>query len=82
MYESVLSYMFKMYYMWHSKLLLPEEAIETAKECNFELKGYGFEAAPEQLRLPRKIRVGLIQNHIVLPTYAPILDQVRILVIK
>ncbi|XP_008333930.1 beta-ureidopropionase [Cynoglossus semilaevis] len=60
-----------------TKLLLPEEAIETAKECNFELKGYGFEAAPEQLRLPRKIRVGLIQNHIVLPTYAPILDQIN-----
>lgn len=41
------------------------------------MKGYRFEAALEQLRPPRKVRVGLVQHRIVLPTDAPILDQVR-----
>ena len=30
-----------------------------------------------QVRPPRIVRVGLIQNKIVLPTTAPVLDQVR-----
>uniref|UniRef100_A0A3Q3STK8 Beta-ureidopropionase n=1 Tax=Mastacembelus armatus TaxID=205130 RepID=A0A3Q3STK8_9TELE len=58
------------------KLDLPVCAVEAASERDFELKGYRFEAAPEQLRPPRRIRVGLIQHRIVLPTDAPILDQV------
>lgn len=60
----------------HRKLDLPACAVEAASERDFELKGYRFEAAPEQLRSPRRIRVGLIQHRIVLPTDAPILDQV------
>ena len=59
------------------KLDLPSCAVDAASERDFELKGYGFEAAQEQLRPPRRIRVGLIQHRIVLPTDAPILDQVR-----
>ena len=59
------------------KLDLPACAVSAAAERDFELKGYRFEAAQEQLRPPRRIRVGLIQNHVVLPTDAPILDQVR-----
>lgn len=51
--------------------------MNAATERDFELKGYRFEAAPEQLRPPRRVRVGLIQNRIVLPTDAPIRDQVR-----
>nr|XP_057927632.1 beta-ureidopropionase [Doryrhamphus excisus] len=61
------------------KLDLPSSAFEAAREGDFELKGYSFEATHEQLRLPRRIRVGLIQNSIVLPTDAPILDQVNAL---
>lgn len=52
--------------------------MEAACEGNFELKGYKFDAVQEQLRPPRRIRVGLIQHHIVLPTDAPVLDQVSI----
>lgn len=59
------------------KLDLPACAVDAASERNFELKGYKFEAAQEQLRPPRKVRVGLVQNHIVLPTDAPVLDQVK-----
>lgn len=58
------------------KLELPQCALDAAAERSFELKGCGFEAAVEQLRPPRVIRVGLIQNRIVLPTDAPVADQV------
>lgn len=61
----------------YRKLDLPTCAVDAASERDFELKGYGFEAAQEQLRPPRRIRVGLLQHHIVLPTDAPVLDQVR-----
>lgn len=50
--------------------------MEAACECNFELKGCKFDAVQEQLRPPRRVRVGLIQHHIVLPTDAPVLEQV------
>lgn len=56
----------------------PASAVEAARERDFELKGYRFDAVQEQLRPPRRVRVGLIQNHIVLPTDAPVLDQVWI----
>lgn len=39
-----------------------------AKQNNFEIKGYRFDCPTEQTRLPRIIRVGLIQNRIVMPT--------------
>lgn len=58
------------------KLDLPSCAADAASQRDFELKGYRFEAAQEQLRPPRKIRVGLIQHRIVLPTDASVLDQV------
>lgn len=56
----------------------PASAVEAACERDFELKGYRFDAVQEQLRPPRRVRVGLIQNHVVLPTDAPVLDQVWI----
>uniref|UniRef100_A0A8C3A3C4 Beta-ureidopropionase n=1 Tax=Cyclopterus lumpus TaxID=8103 RepID=A0A8C3A3C4_CYCLU len=59
------------------KLDLPSCAVSAASERDFELKGFRFEAAQEQLRPPRRVRVGLIQNRIVLPTDAPILDQIN-----
>ncbi|XP_040011513.1 beta-ureidopropionase isoform X1 [Xiphias gladius] len=55
---------------------LPACAVDAASEHDFELKGYRFEAAQEQLRPPRRVRVGLIQHRIVLPTDAPIHDQI------
>lgn len=55
---------------------LPPGALEAARQGDFELKGFSFEAAEEQLRLPRRIRVGLIQHHIVLPTESPVMEQV------
>ncbi|XP_077377114.1 beta-ureidopropionase isoform X2 [Festucalex cinctus] len=56
---------------------LPSGALEAARQGDFELKAFSFEATEEQLRLPRRIRVGLIQHHIVLPTDVPVLDQVN-----
>ncbi|CAG02467.1 unnamed protein product, partial [Tetraodon nigroviridis] len=58
------------------KLDLPASAVEAAHERHFELKGCRFDAAQEQLRPPRRVRVGLIQHRIVLPTDAPVLEQV------
>ncbi|XP_036383663.1 beta-ureidopropionase [Megalops cyprinoides] len=61
------------------KLELPQSAVEAAAERNFELQGCAFEAAREQLRQPRAVRVGLIQNAIVLPTDAPVMEQISAL---
>ncbi|XP_027569922.1 beta-ureidopropionase isoform X2 [Pipra filicauda] len=61
------------------KLNLPSAAWSAAQERDFELLGYGFEAAPEQLRRPRIVRVGLVQNKIPLPTDTPVAVQVAAL---
>lgn len=60
------------------RLELPASALEAACERDFQLKGCRFDAAQEQLRPPRRVRVGLIQHRIVLPTDAPVLEQVWI----
>jgi len=57
-------------------LTLPREALQLASKENFQLIGHGFEAAPESLRAPRKVRIAAVQNRIVLPTTAPIKDQI------
>ena len=46
---------------------------------DFELQAYKFHAAPEQRRAPRVVRVGVIQNQIVLPTTDPVEDQFQAL---
>lgn len=46
-----------------------------ADNGDFEIKAYKFSAAGEQLRARRIVRVGIIQNTIVLPTTAPITEQ-------
>jgi uncharacterized protein (DUF3084 family) len=38
---------------------------------------FEFTADPEQMRAPRNVSVGLIQNAVVLPTTAPFLEQKR-----
>nr|XP_033812917.1 beta-ureidopropionase isoform X3 [Geotrypetes seraphini] len=57
------------------KLELASAAVKSASQHGFELQGYGFEAATEQLRQPRKVRVGLIQNRIPLPTETAVKEQ-------
>jgi beta-ureidopropionase len=54
---------------------LPSELSLTACERNFDLQAYRFAAAAEQLRAPRIVRIGLIQNSIVKPTTAPFVEQ-------
>ncbi|XP_067911543.1 beta-ureidopropionase isoform X2 [Heterodontus francisci] len=58
------------------KLDLLKSAVEAALERDFQLQGFRFEASPEQLRQPRIVRVGLIQNKILLPTDSPVSEQV------
>ena len=50
-----------------------------AEEYNFDVASYRFSAAPEQMRSPRKVRVGIIQTQIVEPTDAPIEEQFQAL---
>lgn len=61
--------------MYSLSITLPESATKLAQENGFEIKGYRFTARPEQLRQARVVRVGAIQNSIVLPTTAPIEKQ-------
>uniref|UniRef100_A0A0E9X7E2 CN hydrolase domain-containing protein n=1 Tax=Anguilla anguilla TaxID=7936 RepID=A0A0E9X7E2_ANGAN len=61
------------------ELELSKSAVDAALERDFELKGCIFEAGREQLRQPRVVRVGLIQNAIVLPTDAPVMEQITAL---
>lgn len=58
-------------------LELPSSASKIASDNNFDLKGNIIEAELEQLRQPRKVRIGVIQNSIVLPTTDPVDDQQR-----
>jgi hypothetical protein len=39
-------------------------------------RAFKFDAAPEQLRKPRVVKIGLIQNSIAAPTTAPLFEQV------
>lgn len=58
------------------KLDLPGAALEAASRGDFELQGYAFEAAAEQQRRPRTVRVGLVQNRTPLPADTPVVKQV------
>jgi len=53
-------------------LNISSEAEKLAVKHDFDIRGYKFEARAEQLREPRIVRVGIIQNHIVLPTSEPL----------
>ncbi len=54
---------------------IPQKALEISGHTSFEIKGYVFSALKEELRKPRIVRIGIIQNKIVLPTTAPLADQ-------
>ncbi|KAI8739985.1 beta-ureidopropionase, partial [Biomphalaria glabrata] len=51
------------------------EAQALASDKGFEVKGYVFPAAKETTRSPRVVRVAGIQNKIVLPTTASVVEQ-------
>lgn len=53
------------------------ELVESASSSKFELKGYVINAKDEQLRPPRMVRIGVIQNKIQQPTTAAVMDQIR-----
>jgi beta-ureidopropionase len=56
-------------------LELPKPVQVAAEQNSFDLQGYQFKAAAEQMRQPRIVRIGLIQHGIVQPTTAPFLEQ-------
>ncbi len=56
-------------------LEVPNEAKEMSKLEDFDLQAYGMDAAEEQLRAKRLVRIAAIQNKIVLPTTEPVYRQ-------
>ena len=58
-----------------SSLKFSCDAISLANEKKVELRGYKFPCPEEQTRIPRLVRVGVIQNSIVRPTTDSILEQ-------
>ena len=56
---------------------MPPEATKKADELEFQLSGYKFAATSEVTRAPRIVRIGLVQNKIVIPTAAPVNEQVN-----
>ncbi len=59
-----------------SRLEFSKETQKLAGEGNFELKGYSFTAKNDETQSPRVVRFAVVQNEIVKPTTAPILEQV------
>jgi len=57
------------------RITVPEDATTLSSKYNFDLQAFSFKADKEQLREPRVVRVGLIQNSISLPTTAQYSDQ-------
>lgn len=49
-----------------------EDAKKIAEANNFVIQSYKFEAIKEDLRKPRIVRVGAVQNSIAAPTTAPV----------
>ena len=67
---------FRILYGNHPEEVAVHPAVQTlAEEGDFDVAAYRFDSAPEQLRGPRKVRVGVIQTQIVEPTDAPIEQQ-------
>jgi beta-ureidopropionase len=61
---------------------ISEEARLLSQKEDFDLQAYGIDAAPEQMRPRRLVRIGAIQNKIVLHTDAPVQKQVWKKIIK
>jgi len=58
-------------------LAIPEDLQEVARKENFVVQASKFKAAKEQLRAPRVVRIGLIQNQIQRPTTDPVFEQYK-----
>ena len=58
-----------------SQSFAPSAATEIAKASGFDVRTHTFNAAPEQLRPPRRVRVGIYQHAHPVPPGAPILEQ-------
>jgi len=58
-------------------LELSKEARESARVNDFELRGWSMPASPEETSSPRNVTIALVQNKVVLPTDAPVLEQVE-----
>ncbi len=56
--------------------------VESAKEQDLDVKAFEFKAAEEELRQPRKVVLGLVQNSIDVPTTEPFKDQKQSLIDK
>lgn len=54
------------------KLQLAEATLQLADQHRFEVQGYAFSARREDLRKPRIVRVGAVQNGIVASTTEPV----------
>ena len=52
-----------------------ENSKKIAEENEFDVKSYKFEALKEDLRKPRIVKIGAVQNSIVLSTSEPINKQ-------
>ena len=58
-----------------ASLPIAPAAATLGEEKDFEIKAFRVEAAAEQLRKPRVVRIGAVQNSIVAPTTAPFAEQ-------
>jgi len=61
------------------ELELSEATVSRAGDEDYQVAGWRMTADPEETRPAREVRIGLIQNKIVLPTDAPIGQQVTAL---
>ncbi|CAG2232486.1 UPB1 [Mytilus edulis] len=59
------------------QLEFPKEARDLADKRQFELKGSCLTAEKESLRPPRIVRIGAIQNQIIIPTTEPVPKQIE-----
>lgn len=62
-------------YFRSNALEISAEAQKIAANNNFEIKSYEFTALKENLRQPRIVKVGAVQNSIVASTSDPIREQ-------
>lgn len=59
----------------NSELKLKDSTRIISEKCNIQVAGYSFDAAKEETRPPRKVKLGLVQHSIVLDTDKPIHEQ-------
>lgn len=59
------------------KIEISPAILDNAAKHNFQVAGYKMTAKAEEERKPRIVRIGAIQNQIVLPTDKPVFEQVK-----